>query len=228
MWLDSEDSLSVRDRPGIPSAPGAGSASPWCGFPRISNFTDIDALCLEPGVDVSFVADPGALAGADVVVLPGTRATMADLAWLRATRARLGGSSPRSGRAASVLGICGGFQMLGREIADPDGVEGERGGAVPGSGCSTRDHVRADKVLGTPGRDGAGRPVAGYEIHHGRVDVGAGEQFPGGGRSGAVFGTMWHGCLEGDPFRRAWLALAAELAGVTGFERGRTVVRRRA
>jgi len=217
MWLDSEDSLSVRDRPGIPSAPGRRLRVAVVRFPRISNFTDLDALCLEPGVEVSFVDDPGALAGADVVVLPGTRATMADLEWL-GQRGFDSAIRRHAGSGGVVLGICGGYQMLGQNIADPDGVEDERGRQVPGLGLlDARTRFGSDKVLGRPEGRALGAPVAGYEIHHGRVDVGSGERFPGGCRSGAVFGTMWHGCLEGDPFRRAWLALAAELAGVTDF-----------
>jgi adenosylcobyric acid synthase len=217
LWLDSEDSLSVRDRPGISTTPGRRLRISVVRFPRISNFTDLDALSLEPGVEVSFVDDPAALSGVDVVVLPGTRATMADLAWLR--QCGLDRAVRRhAGAGGIVLGICGGYQMLGRDVADPDGVEGDPGGQVPGLGLLDA-HTRfgSDKVLGRPKGRALGVPVTGYEIHHGRVEVGAADPFPGGCRSGAVFGTMWHGCLEGDAFRRTWLALAAELAGVADF-----------
>ena len=217
LWLDSEDSLSVRDRPRIPTAPGRRLRVAVVRFPRISNFTDIDALCLEPGLEVTFVADPRSLASADVIVLPGTRATIADLAWMR-DQGLADAVRDHGARGGVVLGICGGFQMLGREVVDPDGVEGPAGTRVAGLGLlDAVTTFRHDKVLGTPAGNGLGTPVSGYEIHHGRVDVGSGEPFPGGSRSGAVFGTMWHGCLEGDAFRRAWLALAAELAGVAGF-----------
>jgi adenosylcobyric acid synthase len=217
LWLDSEDSLSVRDRPRIPTAPGRRLRVAVVRFPRISNFTDIDALCLEPGLEVTFVADPRSLASADVIVLPGTRATIADLAWMR-DQGLADAVRDHGARGGVVLGICGGFQMLGREVVDPDGVEGPAGTRVAGLGLlDAVTTFRHDKVLGTPAGNGLGTPVSGYEIHHGRVDVGSGESFPGGSRSGAVFGTMWHGCLEGDAFRRAWLALAAELAGVAGF-----------
>jgi len=100
-------------------------------------------------------------------------------------------------------------------------VEGPAGTRVDGLGlldaATTFEH---DKVLGTPAGNALGAPVSGYEIHHGRVAVGAVEPFPGGCRSGAVFGTMWHGCLEGDAFRGAWLRLAADLAGRGGIEGG--------
>ena len=213
LWLDSEDSLAVRDRPRATPAPGDRLRIAVVRFPRISNFTDLDALCLEPGAEVSFIADPAALADAHVVVLPGTRATMADLVWLRERGLDLA-LRRHADAGGVVLGICGGYQMLGREIADPEGVESPAGTRVDGLGlldaATTFGH---DKVLGTPAGTALGAPVNGYEIHHGRVEVGAGEPFPGGCRSGAVFGTMWHGCLEGDAFRRAWLALA----GVTNF-----------
>ena len=82
LWLDSEDSLALTSRP---SHPGDGALTiAVVRLPRISNFTDVDALCLEPDVRVRFVDDPRTLAGADVVIVPGTRATLADLAWLRA------------------------------------------------------------------------------------------------------------------------------------------------
>ena len=220
LWLDSEDTLAVGDRPG-PADPGRSRLRvAVVRFPRISNFTDIDALCLEPGLEVTFVADPRGLAAADVVVLPGSRATIADLAWLR-EQGLADAVRDHAARGGAVLGICGGFQMLGRKIADPDGVEGPAGTRVDGLGlldaATTFGH---DKVLGTPAGNALGAPVSGYEIHHGRVAVGALEPFPGGCRSGAVFGTMWHGCFEGDAFRGAWLRLAADLVGRGGIETG--------
>ena len=220
LWLDSEDSLAIRDRPAPAEPAGARLRVAVVRFPRISNFTDIDALCLEPGLEVTLAADPRSLATADVVVLPGTRATISDLAWLR-EQGIADAVRRHADRGGVVLGICGGFQMLGREIADPSGVEGHSGAAVPGLGLL--DAVTTfgpEKVLGTPVGMALGAPVSGYEIHHGRVRVGSADDFPGGGRSGAVFGTMWHGCLEGDAFRGAWLKLVAGLAGRSGIETG--------
>jgi adenosylcobyric acid synthase len=220
LWLDSEDSLSVRDRPVPGDAGGSRLRVAVVRLPRISNFTDIDALCLEPGLDVSFVADPRLLATADVVVLPGTRATIADLAWLR-EQGLADAVREHAARGGVVLGICGGFQMLGREIADPEGVEGPPGTCVPGLGLlDAATTFGGRKVLGTPAGSGLGVTVSGYEIHHGRVRIGSGKSFPGGARVGGVFGTMWHGSLEGDEFRGAWLRLAAELSGRGGVETG--------
>ena len=211
LWLDSEDALDldarrVRDhRPALTVA--------VVRLPRISNVTDVDALGLEPGLDVVFASDPRALAGADLVVLPGTRATVADLAWLRERgldRAVLAHTS--AGRP--VLGICGGFQLLGRSIADPHGVEGTPG-EVPGLGLlDVRTEFAPEKVLRQPRGAALGAPTAGYEIHHGRVTRGEGvEEFLGGARAGHVFGTMWHGSLEGDTFRAAFLTEVARATG---------------
>jgi len=220
LWLDSEDSLSVRERPR--RDPGRSRLRvAVVRLPRISNFTDVDALCLEPDLDLGFVDDPREVRAADVVVLPGTRATIADLAWLR-DRGLADAVCDHAARGGPVLGICGGFQLLGREVSDLDGVEGEPGAVVPGLGlldvATTFGHV---KVLGTPTGSALGVPVSGYEIHHGRVRVGSGEDVPGGVRSGAVVGTMWHGCLEGDAFRAAWVREAASAAGRDGVRAGR-------
>ena len=218
--LDSEDSLAAhRARSGMTDGTGRLRVA-VVALPRISNFTDVDALQLEPHVDVEYVRDPRRLAGADVVVLPGTRATLDDLAWLR----RWGLADAvvdHARRDGVVLGICGGFQMLGTTIRDPEGVEGAAGDVVGGLGLlDVRTEFVAEKVLGLPTGSALGAPASGYEIHHGRVTVDSGEPFLGGARSGAVFGTMWHGALEGDELRAAWLAEAASAAGVTGFAPG--------
>ena len=189
-------------------------------LPRVSNFTDVDALCLEPGVRVSFVDHPRDLATADVVVLPGTRATLADLAWLRDT-GLADAVVAHAARGGVVLGICGGAQMLGALVADPEGVEGAAGASVPGLGLlDLVTTFGAEKVLRLPRGEALGAEVSGYEIHHGRVVVGEGEAFPGGVRQGAVFATMWHGSLEGDAFRRAWLREVAGMLGRDAFRAG--------
>jgi adenosylcobyric acid synthase len=115
-----------------------------------------------------------------------------------------------------VLGICGGFQMLGRTVADPHGVEAEPGTCVEGLGLlDVRTDFTPDKVLGLRRGAGLGAATGGYEIHHGLVTRGAGaEEFPGGARAGAIHGTMWHGSLEHDGFRAALLAEVAALHGV--------------
>jgi adenosylcobyric acid synthase len=183
-------------------------------FPRISNFTDVDALAAEPGVLVRLATEPAELADADLVVLPGSRATVADLRWLR-ERGLAGAVTERARAGRPVLGICGGYQMLAGEIDDP--VE-SGAGLVAGLGLlPTRVRFGAEKRLGRPEGRALGAPVAGYEIHHGIVERTAGaEPFLDGcraGPGGAVWGTSWHGTLENDEFRRAFLAEVAAQAG---------------
>ncbi len=215
LWLDSEDALDlVGRRSRDPDGPALRVAV--VRLPRVSNFTDVDALGLEPSVDVVFASDPRALADADLVVLPGTRATISDLAWLRARGLdRAVAAHAAAGR--TVLGICGGFQMLGRTVSDPDGVEGEPGAEADGLGLLDVSTVFApEKVLRLPKGEALGHPVGGYEIHHGRVTRGPGaEEFLGGAAAGRVMGTMWHGGLESDGFRRAFLLAAAAASGAT-------------
>lgn len=211
VWLDSEDALDLvsirRAGPGYSTA-GDGVSRLRVAvirLPRISNFTDIDALSLEPGVDVGWVSDPRALADVDLIVLPGTRSTIADLAWLRARGLdRAIASHAEAGRP--VIGICGGFQMLGRRIIDPEGVEGDRGANVEGLGLldveATFSH---DKVLAVHA-DGS------YEIHHGQID-GPGED--GWLTDGPVAGTMRHGSLESDETRARVLSDAAQRLGLS-------------
>jgi adenosylcobyric acid synthase len=111
-----------------------------------------------------------------------------------------------------VLGICGGYQMLGGTIGD---LVESGAGTVDGLGLLPVDTVfGADKVLARPGGAWRGHPVTtAYEIHHGRITPTAGEAFLDGVRVGAVSGTVWHGALESDGFRRAYLAEVAELTG---------------
>lgn len=215
LWLDSEDALDLEGRRGRDASRTRVAV---IRLPRISNFTDVDALGLEPELDVVFVSDPRDLADAHLVVLPGTRATLADLAWLRqrgldlAIRAHV-----RAGRP--LLGICGGFQMLGDAISDPDGVEGDVGARADGLGLlPVTTTFGAEKVLRLPRGEALGASATGYEIHHGRIErAAAAEDFLGGARSGQVFGTMWHGTLEGDALRAAVLAetLGLSASGVS-------------
>lgn len=213
LWLDSEDALDLAGRRAHEGEARLRVAV--VRLPRISNFTDVDALGIEPGVDVTFASEARDLAGADLVVIPGTRATLEDLSWLRARgldRAVLAHAA--AGRP--VLGICGGFQMLGTRILDPDGVEGVAGADERGLGLlEVTTTFGAEKVLRLPAGSALGAPAHGYEIHHGRITRHGGEEFLGGARSDAVFGTMWHGSLEGDELRRALLAEVSAAAGAS-------------
>ena len=228
LWLDAEDSLgTVPDAPVGRPRPPVGSQ--WLRvaavrLPRISNTTDVEALACEPGVSVHWVTEPSRLEDADLVVVPGSKSTVSDLEWLR----RTGLARAISERAAAgrpVLGICGGYQMLGRTISDTveSGV-----GVVEGLGLLDLDIEFADeKVLAQVNGfsvEFGSDAVAGYEIHHGRVArngdrplsssaSGADE----GSVRGSVVGTHWHGLLESDGFRRHVLSWVAEASGRTGF-----------
>lgn len=212
LWLDVEDSLALSVDRG-PMRPPAGEQTLRVAvvrLPRISNFTDIDALTVEPGVDVRFALTAHELADADLVILPGSRATVADLAWLR-ERGLAGVLGARARRGGPVLGICGGYQMLSRWIHDD--VE-SGAGRVDGLGLlPTTVEFAGEKTLGRPEGTAYGHPVRAYEIHHGRVEVQGGQPFLDGCRQGAVWGTTWHGALENDAFRRAFLSEVADAAG---------------
>ncbi|MEV7803221.1 cobyric acid synthase [Microbispora sp. NPDC088329] len=213
LWMDVEDSLSLDNRPGGNTGNTGSAAADGAlrvavvRYPRISNFTDVDALAAEPGVTVGFVTSPAACADADLLILPGSRATVDDLAWLRAT----GIADLVVRRTGPVLGICGGYQMLARTITDH--VE-SGAGTVPGLGLLPADVAFArEKTLGRPVGEGYGHPVRAYEIHHGVVTHDGGEPFLDGCRAGNVWGTTWHGALENDGFRRAFLGEVARAAG---------------
>ena len=217
LWLDAEDSLSLSTRDVEPGPFGTKDflRVAVVRLPRISNFTDVDALAAEPGVLVRFATNPADLADADLVVLPGSRATVSDLAWLR-DRGLATAVTGRARAGRPVLGICGGYQMLAGQIEDE--VESRRG-VVDGLGLlPVRVRFGAEKILGRPRGTALGAPVAGYEIHHGIAEVtdpaGSGtEAFLDGCRRGPVWGTSWHGALENDEFRRLFLAEVAALAG---------------
>ena len=219
LWLDAEDSLSVAPG-GLVGRPGPPVGSDWLRvaavrLPRISNSTDVEALACEPGVEVRWITEAAEVRDADVVVLPGSKATVADLAWLR-ERGLADAVVGHARAGGPVLGICGGMQMLCRQIEDT--VESGRG-VVTGLALLDADIVfAADKVL---------RPwnglLQGYEIHHGRVTRCAEQVWfevdgtaHGFVRDG-VFGTHWHGLMDNDDFRRGWLARVAHAAGRSGF-----------
>jgi adenosylcobyric acid synthase len=206
LWLDAEDSVSVLAHRvvGDPEPP---RGAEWLRvaairLPRISNSTDVEALACEPGVLVRWVSDPADLADADAVVIPGSKATVADLGWLR-DRGLADGIIAHATAGRPVLGICGGFQMLCRRIDDP--VE-SKAGPVEGLGLLDADIVfTPDKTLRHHDTG-----VRGYEIHHGQLARSTEDDWFGVGiRRETVYGTHWHGLLDNNDFRRRWLAEAA-------------------
>jgi adenosylcobyric acid synthase len=182
-------------------------------FPRASNLTDLDPLVDEPGVVLRPISRPEEMETCDLVILPGTRATANDLAWLR-ERGFASALAERVARGRSVLGLCGGYQMLGLTIDDDvEGVVGRIDGLdlLPVNTEFQREKVlaRTHAVLAD------GSTLEGYEIHHGRVHVAGGDSFfaDEGCVLGSVAGTLWHGLFENDAWRRAFLVGVAERAG---------------
>jgi adenosylcobyric acid synthase len=212
-WLPAEDAMDL-DR-GSTSSSSRVIAVPVLA--RIANFDDLDPLGMEPGVKLVFVRPGEPLPGdADVVILPGSKSTIGDLAFLRAQGWDID-IKAHVRRGGHVLGLCGGYQMLGRSIADPDGLDG-RAGTVDGLGLLDISTVmRGDKstTLVSGAHGATGTAVEGYEIHLGRSDgpdtarpMLTLDGRPDGATSadGRVQGTYVHGLFTGDAFRKAWLA----------------------
>jgi adenosylcobyric acid synthase len=220
LWLDTEDSLSVV--PGrVVGAPQPPRGAEWLRIaairlPRTSNSTDVEALACEPGVLVRWTVEPTDVDDSDVVVIPGTKATVADLAWLR-DRGLTDAVSRHARSGKPVLGICGGFQMLCRRIEDRVEFKGggeSAAGVVDGLGLLDADiEFSEQKTLRR-----CAEPLGGYEIHHGQVRRSAEDNWADIGiRRGAVYGTHWHGLFDNDEFRRDWLTESALAAGRGGF-----------
>ena len=227
---DEEDSVALDDK--RYARPGAPLRIAVLRLPFISNHTDFEALAGESDVDLRFITSPGEAADAAAIVLPGPKSTIADLAWLRER-----GFEPVLARAAAagtpIIGICGGYQMLGRRILDPESVESAEQ-EVPGLGLldvetvfsgekrTVRVHGEASGVALAP----AGTAVRGYEIHMGRTTVAAGTRpllhlrvaqnteqrgaartHPDGAvsESGVVSGTYVHGLFDHRALRGAFL-----------------------
>lgn len=214
--LDAEDSVALSDAP--PPRPDANLDVAVVVFPRIANFTDMDPLAWEPDVSVRFVRSPRELGRPDLVLLPGSKATVEDLGWMRSR----GLADAVAATDAVVLGICGGYQMLGSRITDD--IE-SRAGTVAGLGLLDVSTVFArDKVLAQRRGEALGAGVCGYQIHHGRVRPDSeGHSQPwlwldgqaDGYRSGRVMGTTLHGLFDSDGFRHAFLADVAECRGAS-------------
>ncbi len=218
--------LPEEDAPYRMAGPrGAGGALQVAAvaYPRLSNHDDLDALEAEPGVHVRLARRPAELDGADLVVLPGSKHVRSDLAWLR--EAGMAEALLRHVRyGGRVIGLCGGLQMLGEAIEDPEGVEG--GGSAAGLGLlPVHTRLAPSKRLAeveATARWPAPVAVHGYEIHHG-VTGGDPALFPFVARSadGRVLGSYLHRLFDSGPFRRALLLELFGLEGEGGDERAR-------
>ncbi len=224
--LPPEDALSLPGR----TAPGGAVKVVVLAYPHLANFDDVDPLRQEPDVDVVFVRPGEPIPGdAALAILPGSKATIADLAALRQAgwdidlRAHLR-------RGGHVLGICGGYQMLGRRITDPEGIEGPPG-SVEGLGLLDVETVLGgDKVLVevTGKTITEGVPFKGYEMHVGRTTTTARPllELDGGDTDGAidatgrVAGCYIHGLLADDRQRRHWLQRVGTACSGLDYEAG--------
>jgi adenosylcobyric acid synthase len=233
-WLEqvfpAEDSLSLLDR-------GSGSKGELnisiIRLPRISNFTDFDPLEAESSVTVKYVHPKQSLGHPDAVIIPGSKTTIADLIALH-----------KSGMAeeiqnyvaagGTVLGICGGFQMLGKILADPEGIEGQEGryrglGLLPLKTVIAGQKIARQRSV-TSNFPQEGLPVTGYEIHQGRTRLIENEEgvqmlFDDANlgvidNSHSVWGTYLHGIFDNGPWRRAWLNRLRQQRGLRSLPTG--------
>ena len=239
LGLDEEDSVALEDRrtparawQNISAGPDRPLRIGVVALPHMANFTDFDALAMEPAVALAFVEDPAQLGSADLVILPGSKQTVDDLEWLRSR----GFEQRLQGRP--LVGICGGFQMLGTSIEDPYGVEsGGESRSIGGLNLlsirtSLCEQKTVRRVTGTTCGPGAAR-FSGYEIHMGETEYagaqafadirreGEGESLADGAisDSGLVWGTYVHGLFDDDAFRHAFIDDARARCGLQPAER---------
>jgi adenosylcobyric acid synthase len=192
-------------------------------LPHIANFDEFDALAAEPGVRLRYVQHVQEFGHADAVIIPGTKATLDDLAWLYAQQLDRCIHASAAGGAA-VVGICGGYQMLGQHVSDPFGVEGMAGSHAIGLGLLpvVTEFAASKQTYQSRLQLASGQVVTGYEIHMGTT-MHAGDSAPLGtiiargdapvaiadgarDESGLIWGTYLHGIFEDTAFRRSWLA----------------------
>ena len=236
--IAQEDSVYLDNRPASP--PSADLDIAIVHLPHISNYDDFDPL-EDEGCQVSYITQPGQVEGANLIIIPGTKSTMSDL--LHLWQSGLAESIIRQAKKGTpVIGICGGYQMLGGRLRDPEGVEGPSG-EMPGLGLlpvatvfgKEKTTVQVEARVVAPATLG-GLRVEGYEIHAGEVHRRGGSAWfrvlRRGGRQarrlqgavaddGRVFGTSIHGLFTSDEFRRGFLDLVADNAG-SGQRRSQT------
>lgn len=231
-WFSAAHRLPAEDALDLASGPASGGVKIAClTFSRIANFDDLDPLAAEPEVELVMVRAGEPIPGdARLVILPGTKSTRGDLAFLRAQ----GWDTDLAAhlrRGGAVLGICGGYQMLGRVIADPEGIEGPAGES-PGLGLLDVTTVMTpEKRLSrvSARHAGTGLAVEGYEIHIGRTEgpdrarpfadiAGAAEGAISA--DGRVSGSYLHGLFAADDFRAAFLSGLGITTSGRGHEAG--------
>jgi adenosylcobyric acid synthase len=252
LGLDEEDGVAIEDRRSTwrvwkDHADGTSRERPLrigvIALPHMSNFTDFDALAAEPSVALAFLDRAEELSSADLVILPGTKQTLSDLKWLH-QRGLVPLLLDHHARGRCVAGICGGFQMLGIQIEDPQGIEN---GGLPcareGLGLlrvrtvlqsekitrPATGHIWRSVIFGQPSKECAFR---GYEIHVGEtvyaeeatpfaevIRAGSSALVTDGAVSAdlRVFGTYVHGIFDDDNFRHAFIDAARAASGLAPF-----------
>jgi adenosylcobyric acid synthase len=241
-WLDqtlpAEDSLSLLDR--LPNRKKQADLTiAVVRLPRIANFTDFDPLESEPSVRVTYLSPKDDLGYPDAVIIPGTKTTIADLLTLQRTGMA---DAIRDYVAAggTVMGICGGFQMMGQFMADPEGIEGHEGrfpalDLVPMRTVITQEKIARQRTI-TSRFPQDGLPVSGYELHQGRTQLSLSEakeqtgyefEFLFEDRSlgvvditQSIWGTYLHGIFDNGPWRRAWLNRLRQQRGLGSLPTG--------
>jgi len=209
--------LPAEDALDLPKGGGSGAYKIAClTLSRIANFDDLDPLAQEPGVNLQMIRAGEVVPGdTDLIIIPGSKSTRGDLAYLRsmgwdvdiAAHVRRGGA---------VLGICGGYQMLGAWVRDPQGIEGEAGDTQGLNLLDLETVMSTDKTLTrvTATHVETGCPISGYEIHIGRSDGPArarpfaridGQPEGAVSQNGSIMGSYLHGMFADDSFRSAFL-----------------------
>lgn len=216
-WFAEATRLPAEDALDLPTGGGQGLHIACLTFSRIANFDDLDPLAQEPGVRLTMVRAGQAIPGdANLVILPGSKSTRADLAFLRAQGWDIDLAAHRR-RGGYLLGLCGGYQMLGRSIADPGGIEGPAGETAGLGLLDVATTMSPDKRLTrvSATHAGSGQQIEGYEIHIGRSDgpdcarpFALVDGVPEGATSpdGRVIGSYLHGMFAADAFRAAFLS----------------------
>ncbi len=215
--LPEEDSVSFKAALGGADKPGAVLDIAVLDLAHISNFTDFDALAVEPDVAVRVVRRAEDLRTPDAVILPGSKNTIADLADLRRRGLAAAVAALAAAGKVEIVGVCAGLQMLGTSVGDPHGLETDKGGAAGLGLLPIATELAPEKtLLRSEARDTpTGQDLRGYEIHHGVTQINGdceiattrtdGAAIGYAACGGMVWGSYLHGLFDADGFRRAWL-----------------------
>jgi cobyric acid synthase CobQ/L-threonine-O-3-phosphate decarboxylase len=227
--LPEEDSVSFKDAAARGGALPAGLEGKVdvavIDLPHISNFTDLDALRNEPDVHLRVVRSVTNLGRPDVLILPGSKNTLADLDWLKQSGLADAVIALAASDATEIVGICGGFQMLGRTIADPGQIESGSGQTEGLKLLSVDTVMQAEKTLErtVATHIPSGLEVCGYEIHHGKTTLAgslplfacaSGQDVGLASPDGRIWGTYLHGIFDADAFRRWFIDRVRQRRGL--------------